>query len=76
MREQSIEFHAGDGCICNLIHVLGHQEPTRWPVILVHGAGVRANIFPSPNTRCTSWAVTAIWMCLSARTRIWTPSPC
>lgn len=50
MREQSIEFQTGDGRICNLIHVLGHQKPTRGPVTLVHGAGVRSNIFLPPNS--------------------------
>ena len=41
-------FTAGDGFECNLINVRGEQEPTKGPVILVHGAGVRANIFRAP----------------------------
>lgn len=45
-----IDFLAGDGRTCNLIHVRGPHEPTRGPVLLVHGAGVRANIFRPPNT--------------------------
>ncbi len=46
--ERTIEFRAGDGLLCNLIHVEGHHPPTRGPVVLVHGAGVRANIFRAP----------------------------
>ena len=41
-------FKAGDGLDCNLIHVQGDKAPTRGPVLLVHGAGVRANIFRAP----------------------------
>lgn len=41
-------FTAGDGFACNLINVRGPQEATRGPVLLVHGAGVRANIFRAP----------------------------
>lgn len=47
--EQTIEFRADDGHLCNLIHVRGAREPFRGPVLLVHGAGVRANIFRPPN---------------------------
>jgi pimeloyl-ACP methyl ester carboxylesterase len=32
----------------NLIHVTTDRAPTRGPVLLVHGAGVRANIFRAP----------------------------
>jgi pimeloyl-ACP methyl ester carboxylesterase len=49
--ERTIEFRADDGHLCNLVHVQGRQEPTRGPVLLVHGAGVRANIFRPPNDR-------------------------
>lgn len=49
MGEQIIEFRADDGRLCNLIHMRGTREPTRGPVLLVHGAGVRANIFLPPN---------------------------
>ena len=48
MRDELIEFHADDGHRCNLIHVIGVREPTKGPVLLVHGAGVRANIFRPP----------------------------
>ena len=46
--ERVIPFRAGDGFECNLLHVSGPQPPTRGPVLLVHGAGVRANIFRAP----------------------------
>ncbi len=47
-RERVVPFTAGDGFACNLIHVQGASPPTRGPVLLVHGAGVRANIFRAP----------------------------
>jgi hypothetical protein len=47
-RDQIVPFTAGDGFACNLIHVRGALPPTRGPVLLVHGAGVRANIFRAP----------------------------
>ena len=47
-RERLVEFQAGDGFRCNLIQVLGDRPPTKGPVVLVHGAGVRANIFRAP----------------------------
>jgi pimeloyl-ACP methyl ester carboxylesterase len=43
-----VPFTAGDGFACNLIQVRGEREPHKGPVILVHGAGVRANIFRAP----------------------------
>ncbi len=46
--EEVVPFTAGDGLECNLIHVTGDREPDRGPVMLVHGAGVRANIFRAP----------------------------
>ena len=46
--EQIVPFTAGDGFQCNLIHVLGKRPPTKGPVMLVHGAGVRANLFRAP----------------------------
>jgi len=49
--ERVFEFLASDGYACNLIHVCGSREPDRGPVLLVHGAGVRANIFRPPNTK-------------------------
>jgi hypothetical protein len=50
-REQIVPFTAGDGMECNLIHVTGTHAPAKGPVLLVHGAGVRANIFRSPTPR-------------------------
>ncbi len=43
-----IPFTAGDGMALNMHRVRGKAEPWRGPVILVHGAGVRANIFRAP----------------------------
>jgi hypothetical protein len=48
LREQIVPFTAGDGLRCNLVHVSGHTPATKGPVLLVHGAGVRANIFRAP----------------------------
>ncbi len=45
---KTIDFRAGDGFKCNLVHVIGPTAPTRGPVMLVHGAGVRASIFEAP----------------------------
>jgi pimeloyl-ACP methyl ester carboxylesterase len=47
-RDELVPFTAGDGLAANLIHVVGAEPPTRGPVLLVHGAGVRANIFRAP----------------------------
>ena len=51
MSEQVIEFKAGDGLQLNLINVRGSSPPAKGPVLLVHGAGVRANIFRAPSGR-------------------------
>lgn len=47
-KDTVIPFPAGDGFECNLIHVEGAKAATKEPVLLVHGAGVRANIFRAP----------------------------
>jgi hypothetical protein len=47
-RERIVEFQAGDGFRCNLIQVSGDRPPTKGPVLLAHGAGVRANSFRAP----------------------------
>src|SRR5690606_27995528 len=47
-REKIIPFRTEDGVMLNLINVQGARTPDRCPVILVHGAGVRANIFRAP----------------------------
>ncbi len=46
--ERIVPFTAGDGMHCNLMNVRGEAAPTRGPVLLVHGAGVRANVFRPP----------------------------
>lgn len=46
--DRLVPFVAGDGIMCNLIHVRGTRTPHRGPVLLVHGAGVRADIFRGP----------------------------
>ena len=47
--ETVVPFTAADGMELNLVNVRGPQDPTREPVIVVHGAGVRANLFRAPN---------------------------
>jgi len=46
--ERVVPFKAGDGRDLNLINVRGKTEPSKGPIILIHGAGVRANIFRAP----------------------------
>lgn len=46
---ETVAFSALDGMQCNLLHLINHS-PTRCPVLLVHGAGVRANIFNPPSS--------------------------
>jgi hypothetical protein len=43
-----VPFTALDGMELNLHHVRGARTPTRGPVLVVHGAGVRADIFRPP----------------------------
>ena len=45
MTERVVPVRARDGFELNLINVRGSQRPEKGPVLLVHGAGVRANIF-------------------------------
>lgn len=49
--EEVVPFTAGDGLECNLTHVSGRHAPAKGPVLLVHGAGVRAEIFRAPSGR-------------------------
>lgn len=51
LRTTTVPFTATDGHALNLLHVEGPTAPTRPPVLLVHGAGVRANIFRAPVKR-------------------------
>ncbi len=46
--ERVVPFQSGDGFQCNLLNIRGTTPPHRGPVLLVHGAGVRANIFRAP----------------------------
>jgi len=46
--ETVIPFTTKDGFQCNLIHVEGSTPASKAPVLLSHGAGVRANIFRAP----------------------------
>ena len=46
-----VPFVTGDGLLANVTHVVrtpAAAAPTRDPVLLVHGAGVRGNIFRAP----------------------------
>ena len=46
---ETIEFDAHDGVKCNLKHLIS-SKVSKCPVLLVHGAGVRANIFNPPSS--------------------------
>ena len=46
-----VPFTSKDGRPLNLVHAEGERRPTKGPVLLVHGAGVRANIFRPPVER-------------------------
>ena len=46
-----VPFLAGDGLPLDLHHVTGDRPALRGPVLLVHGAGVRADIFRAPEER-------------------------
>ncbi len=48
MAERIVPFTARDGFACDLVNVRGEEPPTRGPVLLVHGAGVSADIFRAP----------------------------
>ena len=49
--DRVVPYTAGDGLPNTLVNVRGEAEPTRGPVILVHGAGVRGEIFRAPVRR-------------------------
>jgi pimeloyl-ACP methyl ester carboxylesterase len=49
--ERKLEFVTKDDVNCNLINVRGRVDPAKGPVLLVHGAGVRGNIFRAPSGR-------------------------
>ena len=48
---ETIPFKALDNFDCNLLHHKSKLKPTKGPVLLVHGAGVRANIFNPPTEK-------------------------
>lgn len=51
MNVEVVPFLTDDGFPCNLIHVRGEKPPARGPVLVIHGAGVRANLFRAPVER-------------------------
>lgn len=64
--ERVIPFQSGDGFHCNLLNIRGPRAPHKGPVLLVHGAGVRANIFRAPvQTTIVDYLVAAgydVWL--------------
>lgn len=46
--ERVVPFVTEDGLTLNVINIRGSRSPRKCPVILVHGAGVRSNIFHAP----------------------------
>jgi alpha/beta hydrolase family protein len=52
MTTEIVPLRALDGQALTLVHITGTAAPTRGPVLMVHGAGVRADIFrpPLPHT--------------------------
>lgn len=49
-QSETVPYRAGDGFQCNLVHWFDPDvRATEGPIILVHGAGVRANTFNPPN---------------------------
>jgi pimeloyl-ACP methyl ester carboxylesterase len=48
VNDEVIAFDTADGVRCNLVHVDAGRQADRGPVLLVHGAGVRANVFRAP----------------------------
>ncbi|MCW2776655.1 MAG: hypothetical protein JWN17_380 [Frankiales bacterium] len=50
-RTDVLPLHALDGLPLTLVHVTGRHPPSRGPVLLLHGAGVRAELFRPPLPR-------------------------
>lgn len=53
LRRRILRVPAGDGFVTTLHNVRGAAEPTRGPVLLIHGTAVRANIFYGAPSRHT-----------------------
>ncbi len=49
LTDRVVPFTTADGFTGNVIQVRGDRQPTKGPVLLVHGAGVRGNLFRPPN---------------------------
>ncbi|NBD11265.1 lipase family protein [Corallococcus silvisoli] len=49
--EEVVPFLSGDGRALHLVHLRGFEGADKGPVVLVHGAGVRGNIFRAPVRR-------------------------
>lgn len=49
--DERFAFKTADGVECNVIHVKGPNAPTKGPVLLVHGVGVRTEIWRPPTPR-------------------------
>jgi hypothetical protein len=45
LRRRILDLRAGDGRDLTLHHIRGDREPTAGPVLLLHGTGVRAEVF-------------------------------
>jgi pimeloyl-ACP methyl ester carboxylesterase len=46
--DEVFPFKTADGIECNVTHVTGPKAPTKGPVLLVHGVGVRTEIWRPP----------------------------
>jgi hypothetical protein len=49
--DEVFPFRTADGIECNVTHVVGPKAPTKGPVLLVHGVGVRKEIWRPPTPR-------------------------
>jgi pimeloyl-ACP methyl ester carboxylesterase len=48
LTEKRVPFVSKDGFNCFLVNLRGAKQPTKDPVLLVHGSGVSANVFRPP----------------------------
>ena len=49
--DEVFPYKTADGIECNVTHVTGPKAPTKGPVLLVHGVGVRKEIWRPPTPR-------------------------